>query len=57
MVEAILAPSHSHSFKTLLDEPFTGALNHSRAQRQTQLFVQRIIKVIMVANQVGMHLL
>src|SRR2546425_11765304 len=48
MVKARLPPPHSNTLETLLDEPFTGTLDHATPNRQSQVLVVRIVDMIPV---------
>src|SRR6266851_1141763 len=52
MVKARLTPPHSNTLETLLDEPFTGTLDHATPNRQSQVLVVRIVDMIPVPLQV-----
>jgi hypothetical protein len=56
MVKSILTPTHSGSFKSLLNQPFTGTLYHTATNGQTLFFKPPILDVVDVDLQVISHL-
>ena len=55
MVETVLTPSHPDPCEALLDEPFAGTLDHTAAQRQSEVLVYLIVDMIAVPCQIGLH--
>src|SRR6266566_8416212 len=54
-VDTVLTPPHPDPFEALLDEPFTGAFDHPRPQRQSQFLVPGIVDMSTVPIQIGIH--
>ncbi len=55
MIKSVFAPTHPNPLKTLLDEPFAGALNHTTAERQMLFFEALIVDMGVVALEIGLH--
>ena len=56
VIEAILTPTHPHTFKSLLNKPFTDTFDHSTSNRSSHLLVAFIVNMIAMGFQVGDHI-
>ena len=56
MLESGLTPPHTDSLEALLNQPFTGALNHPRAQRYLLTLKVLIADVRMMTLKIGLNL-
>ena len=52
MIEAILTPTHTHSFESLLDKPLTGALHDATPDRQSQFLEPSVVDVLSMLIEV-----